>query len=74
MYSAFPRELQRLLSFFAYGRSLWAELNVGENSLHWKAHMLPLFSIMTLWCRTRRGRGQPRSAVSGRDQVRGNSG
>ena len=36
------------LSFF-YGRSLWAELNGGENSLHWKANMLPLFSIMTLW-------------------------
>ena len=32
-----------------YGRSLWAELNGGENSLHWKANMLPLFSIMTLW-------------------------
>ena len=28
---------------------LWAELNGGENSLHWKANMLPLFSIMTLW-------------------------
>ena len=25
--------------------SLWAELNGGENSLHWKANMLPLFSI-----------------------------
>ena len=34
---------------FVYGRSLWAELNGGENSLHWKANMLPLFSIMTLW-------------------------
>ena len=34
---------------FAYGRSLWAELNGGENSLHWKANMLPLFSIITLW-------------------------
>ena len=33
---------------FVYGRSLWAELNGGENSLHWKANMLPLFSIMTL--------------------------
>ena len=32
-----------------YGRSLWAELNGGEISLHWKANMLPLFSIMTLW-------------------------
>ena len=35
--------------FFVYGRSLWAELNGGEKSLHWKANMLPLFSIMTLW-------------------------
>ena len=34
---------------FAYGRSLWAEFNGGENSLHWKANMLPLFSIITLW-------------------------
>ena len=34
---------------FVYGRSLWAELNGGGNSLHWKANMLPLFSIMTLW-------------------------
>ena len=33
---------------FVYGRSLWAELNGGENSLHWKANMLTLFSIMTL--------------------------
>ena len=45
-----PWELQRLLSlFFVYERSLWAELNGGENSLHRKANMLPLFSIMTLW-------------------------
>ena len=34
---------------FVYGRSLWTELNGGENFLHWKANMLPLFSIMTLW-------------------------
>ena len=34
---------------FVYGRSLWAKLNGGENSLHFKANMLPLFSIMTLW-------------------------
>ena len=27
----------------------WAELNAGENSLHWQANILPLFSIMTLW-------------------------
>ena len=25
-----------------------AELNGGENSLHWKTNMLPLFGIMTL--------------------------
>ena len=36
---------------FVYGRSLWAELNGGENSLHWEANILPLFSIMTLWVR-----------------------
>ena len=30
---------------FVYGRSLWAELNGGENFLLWKANMLPLFSI-----------------------------
>ena len=41
-----PRELQRLLSLFCL---LWAELNGGENSLPWKANMLPLFSILTLW-------------------------
>ena len=47
-----PRELQRLLSLFClwqHWRSLWAELNDGENSLHWKANMLSLFTIMTLW-------------------------
>ena len=47
-----PWELQGLLSLFCLWyqrRSLWAELNGGENSLHWKANMLPLFSIMTLW-------------------------
>ena len=30
-------------------RSPWAEISGGENSLHWKANMLPLFSIMTMW-------------------------
>ena len=46
-----PRELQRLLSLF----SLWEEsvggaYKGGENSLHWKANMLPLFIIfLTLW-------------------------
>ena len=40
-----PRELHHLLSLFC----LWEKLNGGENSLHWKENMLPLFSIMTLW-------------------------
>ena len=40
-----PRELHRLLSLFC----LWEKLNGGENSLHWKENMLPLFNIMTLW-------------------------
>ena len=44
MYSAFPGNC----SVFVYGRGLWAELNGGENSLHWQANMLPLFSIRTL--------------------------
>ena len=33
---------------FVYGRSLWVDLNNVENSLHWNANMLPLFSIMTV--------------------------
>ena len=32
---------------FVYGRSLWAELNGGENSLQWKENMLPLFCVST---------------------------
>ena len=48
MYSAFPWNCTVSYLSFVYGRSLWAELNGGENSLHWKANMLPLFSIMTL--------------------------
>ena len=48
MYSAFPGYCSVSYLSFVYGRSLWAELNGGENSLHWKANMLPLFSIMTL--------------------------
>ena len=48
MYSAFPGNCSVSYFSFVYGRSLWAELNGGENSLHWKANMLPLFSIMTL--------------------------
>ena len=49
MYSAFPGNCSVSYLSFVYGRSLWAELNGRENSLHWKANMLPLFSIMTLW-------------------------
>ena len=49
MYSAFPGNCSVSYLSFVYGKSLWAELNGGENSLHWKANMLPLFSIMTLW-------------------------
>ena len=48
MYSAFPDNSSVSNLTFVYGRSLWAELNGGENSLHWKANMLPLFSIMTV--------------------------
>ena len=29
-----------------YGRSLWAELKGGENFLHWKVNMLPLFIVL----------------------------
>ena len=49
MYFAFPGSCSVSYLSLAYGRSLWAELNGGENSLHWKPNMLPLFSIMTLW-------------------------
>ena len=49
MYSAFPGNCSVSYLSFVYGRSLRAELNGGENSLYWKANMLPLFSIMTLW-------------------------
>ena len=49
MCSAFPGNCRAFYLFSGYGGSLWAELNGGENSLHWKANMLPLFSIMTLW-------------------------
>ena len=47
----FPRNYSVSYLSFVYGRSLRAELNGGENSLHWKANMLPLFSIMALWSR-----------------------
>ena len=50
MYSALPSNRSVSYLSLVYGRSLWAGLNGGENSLHWKANMLPLFSIMTLWC------------------------
>ena len=49
MYSAFPGNCSVSYLSFVNGKSLWAELNGGENSLHWKTNMLPLFSIMTLW-------------------------
>ena len=48
MYSAFAGNCSVCHLSFVYGRSLWVELNGGENSLHWKANMLPQFSIMTL--------------------------
>ena len=50
MYSAFPANCSVSYLSFIYGRSLWAELNGGENSLHWQANMLPLFSNMTPLC------------------------
>ena len=37
-----------LLSMVALEESV-AGVNGGENSLHWKTNMLPLFSIKTLW-------------------------
>ena len=42
--AAFPSYLS-----FDYERSLRAELKGGENFLHWKANVLLLFSIITLW-------------------------
>ena len=48
IYSAFPENCSVSYLSFVYGRSLWAELNGGENSLHWKANVLPLFTIMRL--------------------------
>ena len=48
MYSAFPGNCSVSYLSFVYGRSLWAELNGEENSLHWKDNTLPLFSIMNL--------------------------
>ena len=53
MYSVFPGNCSVSYLSFVYGRSLWAELNGGENSLHWKENMLPLFNIMTLCSQTR---------------------
>ena len=37
------------LAMVALEESVGVELKGGENSLHWKANMIPLFSIMTLW-------------------------
>ena len=45
MYSAFPGNCSVSYHSFVYGRSLWEELNGGENYLYWKANMLPLLSI-----------------------------
>ena len=36
------------ISLLSMGGVCGRSLNGGENSLHWKANMLPLFSIMTL--------------------------
>ena len=44
MYSVFPGNCSISYLSFVYGRSLWVELNGRENSLHWEANMLPLFS------------------------------
>ena len=49
LFSAFPGNCSITYLSFVYGRSLWAELNGRENSLHWKANILHLLSIMTLW-------------------------
>ena len=45
-----PRKWNCSVSYlsFVYGMSLWAKLNGGENSLRWRANMIPLLSIMTL--------------------------
>ena len=37
------------ISLWSMGGVCGRSLSGGENSLHWKANMLPLFSIMTLW-------------------------
>ena len=50
MHSAFPGNSSVSCLSFVYGRSLWAELYGGENSLHWKANVLPLFSIIMTLC------------------------
>ena len=46
MYSAFPGNGSVSYLSFVYVRSLWAELNGEENSLHRKANMLPLFILV----------------------------
>ena len=48
MHSAFPGNCSVSYLSFVYGRSLWAELNGGEYSFHWKANTILPFSIMTL--------------------------
>ena len=37
------------ISLLFMGGVCGRSLNGGENSLHWNANMIPLFSIMTLW-------------------------
>ena len=49
VYSESPGNCSVSYLSFVYGRSLWVELNGGENSLHWKASMLPLFSTITMF-------------------------
>ena len=50
---ASPHEVQLLQRYRALPVILppWRSITAGENSLHWKVNMLPLFSIMTLWSR-----------------------
>ena len=49
MHSAFSGNCSVSCLSFVFWKSLWVELNVGENPLHWKANMLPLISNMTVW-------------------------
>ena len=44
----FPGIAASPISLLSMGGFCGRSFNGEENSLHWKAHMLPLFSIMTL--------------------------